>query len=93
MTRIHEAMRRAALFAQDERFDGQTRREAAQAMENEQELLARFGSELAFGTGGLRGILGVGTARMNRYVVERATPVSYTHLDVYKRQVRMWTPW
>lgn len=73
MTRIHEAMRRAALFAQDERFDGQTRREAAQAMENEQELLARFGSELAFGTGGLRGILGVGTARMNRYVVERAT--------------------
>ncbi len=73
MTRIHEAMRRAALFAQDERFDGQTRREAAQAMENQQELLARFGSELAFGTGGLRGILGVGTARMNRYVVERAT--------------------
>ena len=42
-------------------------------MEDEQELLARFGSELEFGTGGLRGILGVGTARMNRYIVARAT--------------------
>ena len=42
-------------------------------MEEEQELLARFGSELAFGTGGLRGVLGVGTARMNRVVVARAT--------------------
>ncbi len=33
----------------------------------------RFGVELRFGTGGLRGIMGAGTARMNRYVVRRAT--------------------
>lgn len=32
-----------------------------------------FGRELAFGTGGLRGVLGVGTDRMNQYTVARAT--------------------
>jgi len=70
---MDEARARAARFTQSERFDARTREEAAAIMENEEELLARFGSELAFGTGGLRGVLGVGTARMNRYVVERAT--------------------
>ena len=38
-----------------------------------QEIEERFGAELAFGTGGLRGVLGAGTARMNVYTVRRAT--------------------
>ena len=33
-----------------------------------------FGCELTFGTGGLRGILGAGTNRMNVHVVPRAVP-------------------
>lgn len=33
----------------------------------------RFGAYLAFGTGGLRGVLGAGTNRMNKYVVRRAS--------------------
>lgn len=37
------------------------------------EIEERFGQELAFGTGGMRGKLGVGTSRMNRYTVRRAT--------------------
>jgi len=37
------------------------------------ELTRRFGHELAFGTGGLRGVLGVGTNRMNEYTVAKAT--------------------
>ena len=37
------------------------------------EIEERFGGELAFGTGGLRGVLGAGTARMNVYTVRRAT--------------------
>ncbi|PTQ53372.1 MAG: Phosphomannomutase [Brockia lithotrophica] len=37
------------------------------------EILDRFYRDLPFGTGGLRGIMGAGTARMNRYVVRRAT--------------------
>ena len=44
------------------------------AMEGDaREIEERFGGELAFGTGGLRGVLGAGTARMNVYTVRRAT--------------------
>lgn len=40
---------------------------------NEKEIEDRFYTELAFGTGGLRGVLGMGTNRMNIYNVRRAT--------------------
>ena len=73
MALMEDALKRAKYFAQSDCFDEETCRAAQAAMQDAQELLARFGSELAFGTGGLRGILGVGTARMNRYVVARAT--------------------
>ena len=39
---------------------------------NDKEIEDRFYQNLAFGTGGLRGILGAGTNRMNRYTVRRA---------------------
>jgi phosphoglucomutase len=40
---------------------------------NESELIECFYRDLEFGTGGLRGIMGVGTNRMNRYTVGMAT--------------------
>ena len=40
---------------------------------NEQELSDRFYTDLSFGTGGLRGVIGAGYNRMNTYVVRRAT--------------------
>ena len=40
---------------------------------NEDEILDRFWQDLAFGTGGLRGVLGAGTNRMNVYTVGKAT--------------------
>ena len=40
---------------------------------NPQELKERFALELAFGTAGMRGEVGMGTYRMNRYTVMRAT--------------------
>ena len=40
--------------------------------DNEEELKSRFGSELQFGTAGMRGIMGAGTNRLNRYTVRRA---------------------
>ncbi len=39
---------------------------------NEEELKSRFGGELQFGTAGMRGIMGAGTNRLNRYTVRRA---------------------
>ncbi len=39
---------------------------------NEDELKGRFGSDLQFGTAGMRGIMGAGSNRLNRYTVRRA---------------------
>ncbi|MCL2639130.1 MAG: phospho-sugar mutase [Oscillospiraceae bacterium] len=41
--------------------------------ENEAEIEARFWKHLSFGTGGLRGVLGAGTNRMNELTIRRAT--------------------
>lgn len=40
---------------------------------NDNEIKERFGMELAFGTAGMRGVLGMGTNRMNVFTVRRAT--------------------
>lgn len=53
--------------------DAETRAELEAIRYDEKEIRKRFGDELRFGTGGLRGIMGAGTARMNIYVVRRAT--------------------
>ena len=42
-------------------------------MLNESEIIDAFFTDLAFGTGGLRGVIGVGTNRMNVYTVKRAS--------------------
>jgi phosphoglucomutase len=55
-------------------FDEQTKEEIKRLQkENEGELTDAFYRSLEFGTGGLRGIMGVGTNRMNRYTVGMAT--------------------
>lgn len=53
-------------------FDEETRKEL-EAITDEKEIEDRFYKELAFGTGGLRGIMGAGTNRMNKYTVGKAT--------------------
>lgn len=47
--------------------------ELTEIEENDNEILERFYSKLKFGTAGLRGVLGVGTNRMNIYTVNQAT--------------------
>ncbi len=56
----------------DEFFDSTTRRELAN-LANEKEIEDRFYRDLEFGTGGLRGVMGAGTNRMNKYTVGKAT--------------------
>ena len=46
--------------------------ELAAIHENEEELKGRFGSELQFGTAGMRGVMGAGSNRLNKYTVRRA---------------------
>src|SRR5581483_7434537 len=55
-------------------FDETTKQEIARLeKENPNELADAFYRNLEFGTGGLRGIMGVGTNRMNKYTVGMAT--------------------
>ena len=56
----------------NEFFDAETRAELA-ALTDEKEIEERFYKDLEFGTGGLRGILGAGSNRMNKYNVRKAT--------------------
>lgn len=56
----------------DGSFDEETRKELA-ALTDDKEIEDRFYRDLEFGTGGLRGIMGAGTNRMNRYTVGKVS--------------------
>lgn len=53
-------------------FDEETKAELL-SIEDEKEIEDRFYKDLAFGTGGLRGIMGAGSNRMNKYTIGKAT--------------------
>ena len=57
----------------DDYFDQKTKEELLAIRNNEAEVEDRFYKELEFGTGGLRGVIGAGTNRMNVYTVRKAT--------------------
>ncbi|MBS4537879.1 phospho-sugar mutase [Clostridium sp. D2Q-11] len=54
-------------------FDDDTKEELRNIEKNTEEIQDRFYKELEFGTGGLRGKIGAGTNRINRYTVSKAT--------------------
>lgn len=54
-------------------FDETTKEELRSIADDEKEIEERFYRDLEFGTGGLRGIIGAGTNRMNIYTVRKAT--------------------
>lgn len=59
-------------WCEDPYFDEETREELL-ALTDEKEIEDRFYRQLEFGTGGLRGVIGAGTNRMNIYTVRQAT--------------------
>ena len=61
------------VWSTDPYFDEATRAELAGIASDEKEIEDRFYKDLEFGTGGLRGILGAGTNRMNVYTVAKAS--------------------
>ncbi len=60
-------------WCEDPSFDEETKKELLEIKNNEEEIKDRFYKELEFGTAGLRGIIGMGTNRMNKYTVGKAT--------------------
>ena len=54
-------------------FDKKTIKKIIELEKNEGELYERFHSDLEFGTGGIRGLMGIGTNRINKYTVSKFT--------------------
>ena len=71
-------------------FDEQTREQVRALMAGDQaELEDAFYKTLEFGTGGLRGIMGVGTNRMNVYTVAMATQGLAEYILAHKTEERV----
>lgn len=60
-------------WLKDPYFDEATKEELKAIAADEKEIEDRFYRELEFGTGGLRGVIGAGTNRMNVYTIRKAT--------------------
>ena len=73
MINIDDIRKRAAAWLGKE-FDEPTRNEVQHMLDHDEKaLIDAFYQDLEFGTGGLRGIMGAGTNRMNRYTLGMAT--------------------
>ncbi len=71
---MEEIIEKRAAFWMSDAFDKETRSEVKELLENNpKELEDAFYKELEFGTGGLRGVMGAGTNRMNIYTISMAT--------------------
>ncbi|HHW32297.1 MAG TPA: phospho-sugar mutase [Clostridiaceae bacterium] len=69
------------LWLENEYFDEETKKELISIKDNSKELEDRFYKDLEFGTGGLRGIIGAGTNRINKYTVRKVSQglANYIH--------------
>lgn len=72
-TSAKSILEQARPWMEDSYFDLQTQAEVQKLCHTPSELESAFFSELKFGTGGLRGIMGVGTSRLNIYTIRKAT--------------------
>ncbi|MGN0234215.1 MAG: phospho-sugar mutase [Bacteroidaceae bacterium] len=72
---IKECEKKAQAWISSPYYDEETKSEIRQMLESEDKtaLVDAFYQNLEFGTGGLRGIMGAGTNRMNKYIVGMAT--------------------
>ncbi|MFC0212928.1 phospho-sugar mutase [Paenibacillus chartarius] len=73
MNEINRVQTQYELWMQDPAVDAQTKEELRAISDQPKEVEDRFYRDLEFGTGGLRGVIGAGTNRMNVYTVGRAT--------------------
>lgn len=71
--KMEEYMQKYNKWLADPVIDEKSKKELKAIEGNEEEIKERFYKDLEFGTAGLRGIIGVGTNRMNKYTVTKAT--------------------
>ena len=70
---MKDYMKEYKRWCESAEFDEETKSELISIMGDEKEIEDRFYKELEFGTAGLRGVIGAGSNRMNKYTVGRAT--------------------
>ena len=61
------------LWKNSDRISDAERQELAAIENNDKEIRERFAQDMEFGTGGLRGLLGMGTNRINVYMIRKTT--------------------
>jgi phosphoglucomutase len=71
--KVDETILERAQLWLDGAYDDETKAQVMELLKNPTELTDSFYRDLEFGTGGLRGLMGAGTNRMNRYTVGMAT--------------------
>ena len=70
---MEEYINKYEKWLNDPCFDEDTKKELEEIKGNDKEIEDRFYKDLEFGTAGLRGVIGAGTNRMNKYTVGKAT--------------------
>ncbi len=64
---------RAQSWLDDPYYDEETKAEVRELLKNPEELIDAFYTDLSFGTGGLRGVMGAGSNRINIYTIRKAS--------------------
>ena len=88
---MKEILKKAQNWLSDT-FDSETRTEIQQLINTKSDDLAdRFYKNMEFGTGGMRGIMGAGTNRINKYTLGKATQglSNYLHQSFPKKQLKV----
>ena len=70
---MNDYMKEYKAWLESPYIDEETKKELLSIKDNEEEIKERFFKDLEFGTAGLRGKIGAGTNRMNKYIVARVT--------------------
>lgn len=68
-----EFMKKYEYWLNSDSIDEKDKEELRSLQGNEKEIEDRFFKDLSFGTGGIRGVRGIGTNRINKYVIRKAT--------------------
>ncbi|QUH25032.1 phospho-sugar mutase [Serpentinicella alkaliphila] len=69
------------IWVEEPCFDLDTKKELEDIKENYKEIEDRFFKEIEFGTAGLRGVIGAGTNRINKYMVRKTTQGLANHIE------------